>query len=312
MTISTALISNITHYMNLQNTKFLIKFKPFNDELLSSWLIRIARAHRTIPTSFTNMHFKNMYAKNIIWQRDLDIWAPKQLIEEISYKSNISYETLFNCTLKSYSGVLVEKITGKTKTPFVQSLGNYCHIKRNGGLRFCPHCLNEDKEPYFRKYWRLSFYTACTKHNVFLQDRCPKCKTPLTLSKSYKNMDFTHCYKCGFDFRQSIIEQIPACSFGLDAIKTLMDVLSKGYMEREHGRIDSLEIFRILQILNRKIYLNRQRDGALDHEVMSFKHTLLDVKENQRQSYENYISIKEQYLLYSASLYKLITKVNNV
>ena len=190
------MINNVTRYIDLNNEKFRIKPKPQEDELLSSWLVRVARAHLTLTTSFTNMHFKE-YKNNIIWQRDLDIWCPDKLIDRISFKSGYSEEIIFNMTLRSLEGIIADKITGKSNTPNIRALGNYCHIKKNGGLMFCPECLNEDKIPYFRKIWRLKEHIICEKHNIKLLSRCSNCSAPLTISKSFKEKDFIFCYKCG-------------------------------------------------------------------------------------------------------------------
>ena len=38
------MIYNVTRYIDLNNEKFRIKPKPQEDELLSSWLVRVARA----------------------------------------------------------------------------------------------------------------------------------------------------------------------------------------------------------------------------------------------------------------------------
>ena len=190
------MISNVTKFIDLNNEKFRIKPKPQEDELLSSWLVRVARAHLTHTTSFTNMHFKE-YKSNIIWQRDLDIWCPDELIERLVFKSGYSKDIIFNMTLRSLEGIVTNKITGKTFTPNIRALGNYCHIKTCGGLMFCPLCLKDDHIPYFRKIWRLKKYTICEKHNIELLNRCPNCLTPLTISKSFHEKNFTFCYKCG-------------------------------------------------------------------------------------------------------------------
>ena len=42
------MINNVTRYIDLNNEKFRIKPKHQEDELLSSWLVRIARAHLTL------------------------------------------------------------------------------------------------------------------------------------------------------------------------------------------------------------------------------------------------------------------------
>lgn len=190
------MISFVGRYIDLNNAKFLVRPKPQKNELLSSWLARVARAHLTNTTSFTNMHFKE-YRANIIWQRDLDIWCPDELIKRLSFKSGYSVEIIFEMTLRSLEGIVADHITGKSYTKNISPLGNYCHVKTKGGLHFCPECLKEDKIPYFRKEWRLSFYTHCLKHSLKLFDRCPNCKTPLTISKSFEEKSFLYCYKCG-------------------------------------------------------------------------------------------------------------------
>ena len=105
------MIYNVTRYIDLNNEKFRIKPKPQEDEPLSSWLVRVARAHLTLTTSFTNMHFKE-YKNNIIWQRDLDIWCPDKLIDRISFKSGYSQEIIFNMTLRSLEGIITIKLRG--------------------------------------------------------------------------------------------------------------------------------------------------------------------------------------------------------
>lgn len=53
------MISNVTHFQNLSKEKFFFKPLPLEDELLSSWLARVAFKHNTKTTSFTNMYFKD-------------------------------------------------------------------------------------------------------------------------------------------------------------------------------------------------------------------------------------------------------------
>jgi len=42
-------------------------------------------------------------------------------------------------------------------------------------LQFCPQCLAEDEQPYFRRQWRLATTIACARHGSRLLDRCPAC-----------------------------------------------------------------------------------------------------------------------------------------
>lgn len=138
--------------------KFPYHPAPLSDELLSSWLTRTALRHLTDPATFVNLYLPRW--KNVIWTRDLDMWADRELLEALSIKSRCAYDDLYDLTLRSYEGYLAETITPKTRNPFIQNLVNCCRIKIGNGLRFCPECLRTDAIPYFRKKWRLSFTTA--------------------------------------------------------------------------------------------------------------------------------------------------------
>jgi hypothetical protein len=143
---------------DLGEGKFRYRLDPREDELLSSWLIRIALCHLAEPATFVNLYLPRW--RNILWARDVDVWADNDLLETLSLKSGIAYEILHKLTLKFYEGYLSETINPKTRNPFIQNLVNCCRVKIGCGLRFCPDCLRADDIPYFRKKWRLSFSTA--------------------------------------------------------------------------------------------------------------------------------------------------------
>lgn len=285
------MISHVTKFINLNDKEFIIHPPPQQNELLSSWLVRVARANDIATTSFTNMHFKE-FQKNIIWQRDLDIWCPESLLDRLANKSHLTKQQLFDMTLRSYEGKLRHKIHGKNRTHFIQSLGNYAHIKKNAGLRFCPLCLASDSIPYFRKEWRLSFYTACLEHKCFLLNRCPNCNLPLTLSKNYQEKDFTFCYSCGTDLKSS--NTIKSVDKTLDVITYLMDILIKGYGMKLGKLVPSIEFFDFLKQINKMIYLWEDTKGVAAQIL--FSKPLV-----KNSCYEDFLSIEEQYLLYFAS-----------
>lgn len=301
------MISHVTKFINLNNKDFIAHPKPQTNELLSSWLARVARANDTATTSFTNMHFKE-YAKNIIWQRDLDVWCPENLINRLAEKSHLSKEQILNMTLKSYEGKLQQHIHGKSRTRFIQPLGNYCHIKTNGGLRFCPICLKEGTIPYFRKEWRLSFYTACIKHGCLMHNRCYLCSAPLVIYKNYNEKDFTFCYKCGADLKNANAYIVNKLSFGLQAIECLLKIIDQGYSTKFGKKVSSIDFFKFLKQINKMIYLWRNTNGVFDHEILGdiikFNNT------GQNINYEDSIKIEEQYLLYSGSYYLIQSNSN--
>ncbi|MGE4294337.1 MAG: TniQ family protein [Campylobacterales bacterium] len=284
--------------MDLKDARFRAHPTLLPDELLSSWLVRVARKHQTRTTSFTNMHFPE-YNKNIIWQRDLDLWAPDTLLERLSFKSGLDEAILYGSTLRSYQGKLNASMAGKGHTPLIRSLGNYCHIKRLGGLRFCPECLASGPEPYYRKRWRLSFYTACPDHKTFLLDRCPECSAPLTLSKIHEERDFGHCYKCGFDLRKAAAVAVLPDSWGIEAIRCLMEILERGSAYFDGRKIFSVDYFKGLRQIVKIIYLWGRSAGVLDHEA---KHAKLPVYSGNPHLYETLAPAEDLYYAYSAAV----------
>jgi len=177
--------------------KFPLRLRPLEDELLSSWLIRLAILHRTMPMTFTNLYLP--HTKNKLWSSDLDLQADGELLAGLSAKAaGIPVEQLHSMTLKGYEGYLFEQVYGKTRaTQFILPLGMRGRRATLPGLRFCPECLRDDPQPYFRKTWRLSLSTACPAHCCYLHDRCPHCCTPLTPYISCQDGRLTDCYKCG-------------------------------------------------------------------------------------------------------------------
>ena len=190
------MISYVTNFIDLSDKPFIVKPKPQEDELLSSWLVRVALAHDTLPWSFMNLHFPEYH--NIPFSRDLDVWAPDDLLNKIAIKSNHTFETIYALTLRSYIGTVFLK--------FNPSCGNahFSYIKVKGrsnklyGQKYCPICLEENEIPYFRKTWRLKSVDLCKIHQRKLLDRCCQCGKPISLYKFGKNgQGFMECWHCG-------------------------------------------------------------------------------------------------------------------
>lgn len=270
---------------------------PQEDELLSSWIVRTAFVHLTDPATFINLYLPEW--KNIFWMCDIDVSADEKLLQTLARKSGVTYELLYSLTLKSYEGYLSEHITGKTRNPFIQSLGRYCRVKVNHGLRFCPLCLKEDEHPYFRKKWRLSFSTACLKHKCFLKDRCAKCGSAVNLYRTMRERDsgISYCYNCGADLRQESVEQISEGSYGLWAIKRLYEILETGVYTLRNGYLYSFLFFDVLRLFVRLVYYWGRIRGLLDHEVMR-GYIDFHTQKLRNNLIEN-IPLKEQYLLFS-------------
>jgi len=187
------------------STLWPIRYKPLPDELLSSWLVRLAHGHGLKVQTLCNLTFG---AQRQIWNRDIDRLAQPWLRNELSVRTGASAASIFHTTLQSYEGILYRRFRTAGALPWILVQQMY-HRKRNGhGLQFCPTCLAEDSVPYFRKHWRIALVTVCVKHHTMLLDRCPGCGTAIAIHRvdmTKADMgvppDLCFCHSCELDLR---------------------------------------------------------------------------------------------------------------
>lgn len=291
--------------MNLDEKKFFTVPKPFEDELLSSWLIRTALRHKTNPAAFMNTHFQSI--KPDFWSRDVDIfWSTQShFINKLSYKSNIPVQILTNMSLQAYTGYLSEKIHTNTRNKLIVPLVKRGRTNQGKGIRYCPKCLEEDKEPYFRKYWRLSFVTVCPKHQCFLENCCPECHSPVTHYKIQSENDFGKCHNCNTSlYKNNHSIPVPAHSYGIQAQENLLSILHSGMFKFNDEEYLSLAFFPVLKQIGKLIYSFGLRKMVFGHESLATTVDLPKFKKKPSVLVED-ISIQEQYIIYSASEYIL-------
>lgn len=209
--------------------KLPCSIKPKEDELFSSWLVRLSYHHFLKSHSF----YKILFPKYQIWTRDIDKFAPLELINELSIKTLSTSKEIYNTTLKSYETKLYLKHNAHGNLKWVLPLGIFHRIRRNNGLVYCPKCLKDDNEPYFRKHWRLSFSVICTKCGINLHEKCPKCKKPIVFFRNdlgNKNKQppdkISYCYNCGYDLSKSRV--VYASHRCIEYQKKLFRILENG------------------------------------------------------------------------------------
>lgn len=200
--------------------------KPLPDELLSSWIVRIAEANGVKLQTMTHLLF-GLYL--IPWNRDIDRLAPKWLLKGICAHTGTGYWDAYRTTLAGYRTRLYRhrKDSGQLRWILPVKINS---TKREGyGMQYCPVCLAMDKEPYFRRKWRVALYTFCFEHRIMLHDCCPACGAAVT----FYRRDFGRgideagaiclCYQCQFDLRTAPQEPVPIYDDG--AFQLYVDML---------------------------------------------------------------------------------------
>lgn len=245
--------------------------RPLPDELLTSWLVRLAHANGLKVQTFCQHEFG---LNHQVWNRDVDRLAPDWLVRRLAEGSGLSLGTVLATSLQPYREVLFQHFPLSGQLRWILPLQLY-HRKRQGyGLQYCPRCLADDTEPYFRRAWRVALYTFCPTHGVLLQDRCPSCGSGV----AFHRLELGHpqqtqidslslCSVCGFDCRLAVtpsVERWDRRVFATwRAVLRRIDA-SKGMPHRfADGTLDVLHHICVLQVSRRRAlklhpYLCRQ------------------------------------------------------
>lgn len=167
------------------------------DELLSSWLVRLAFANGVHPLTLTDV----IWPKWRVWMLDLDRGvAPErecQATEFLGVASDVWQAATLRDIAYQVSGGLPSR---PGVWPWVLAIGAR-NRRRSGGLQYCPECLATDSIPYFRLRWRLAWHIACETHRVYLRDDCPVCASPLEPHRLGPECDHpAMCAHCAADF----------------------------------------------------------------------------------------------------------------
>lgn len=143
-----------------------------------------------------------------IWNRDIDKSASETMLEELSIRTGTPICRARATTLANYENTLYEKHNTLGPTSWILPVGIYHRTRKQFGLQYCPLCLAEDKEPYFRRKWRLAFVVSCERHHTLLHDRCPRCGAAINFHRdelgNHRKLvadSLTLCHICRFELR---------------------------------------------------------------------------------------------------------------
>lgn len=138
-------------------------------ESIGSWLLRSARhngfeslAALMQKTRYYNVHLDiPLRPQKYVPTLSLTTGRPTEEIGEMLLgKSGFDEESQGDFTARTWV------LSARDQRP--QALDGMRHV-------VCPQCIQEDAEPYWRKYWRFSFATVCRVHGALLQEFCARC-----------------------------------------------------------------------------------------------------------------------------------------
>ena len=193
-------------------------------ESITSWLVRSALRHGCDPPALTLWLWPGWR----FWALDGDRGIPEERLGALSGASGIPGEALRAATLPPIASRLQgEQLKTFSAWPWTLTIGAR-NMKRNGGIQFCPTCLQEDVTPFFRLPWRFGWNIGCALHKTTLLDRCPECSATLTPHRL--KADSAHaavCATCKTDLRNTNSE--PCSTDALNFQKAADKVALQGF-----------------------------------------------------------------------------------
>lgn len=164
---------------------------PVMGESLSSWLGRTALGNGIAPMDvLTALRRERIKTKTL----DVDLEIPDAAAMVIERWTGWPARRLADMTLLSGRGTLLPVPLAKQADPGRPSPRH----------QYCPMCLAEDQEPYFRLLWSASWVVACLHHNILLVNGCPSCGAGSCATEiAWPFRDLAQCAACGADLRRA-------------------------------------------------------------------------------------------------------------
>lgn len=243
-------------------TRWAVPVALLPNELFSTWLVRAALSQGCDPLVLTG----ELWPRWRVWTRDPDRGLSDEHLSALTVVSGIESATFHLATLRPTAVAVTQtSIENLAIWPWVLAFGSR-NRKRHGGLQYCPHCLQDDKTPYFRLEWRLAWHTNCPIHEVLLMDRCPNCNAPLEPHRLLAEAGhLAVCATCKGDLRECAVmdASIEALAFQrcADEILKSCNELSNGGVESVGGWFDRARI--LLRIFRRTDYACSSSTGLV-------------------------------------------------
>ena len=178
-----------------------VSVDPLADELLSSWLHRLALANGIAPRSFAGVFGLD----ERMWSPRLDLQLPRHVAGVLADETSVPQ-----------GAISAMMISGCSMATLLLPLRDSAHRNRSTWMQYCPQCLAADEVSYFRRQWRLASRVSCFVHGCGLRDRCPACYAGIAAFDQSELLPQHICVRCGFDLRAAPKASVKAAARRLE------------------------------------------------------------------------------------------------
>jgi hypothetical protein len=188
---------------------------PLPDEVLSSWIARVALAHGVDLTCFA----REVCSTKRIMATTIDTKPPSELMKILATRSGIALDQIYRMTLIEITNPENPQ-TCQGPQGMTSLIPGMVYDTVTSGAQYCLECLASDPIPYIRRRWKLSIVSACPRHNRVLLDRCHHCNkvsdfrfAPRASSKNQGNQIQASCRWCGINvMRMKDVDSLDSAS----------------------------------------------------------------------------------------------------
>ncbi len=173
-------------YRDFLGDRWPVAVAPQADELLSSWLHRLALANGVAPRAFGDI----VGGGGGMWSARLDLRLPQTLPAWLAARTGLASDE-----------ISVLAMPDNAMAPLWLPQRETAQRRCSTWLQFCALCLTDDRAPYFRRCWRLAARVSCFRHGCGLRDRCPACYGGLAPFAQADLAPQHLCAHCGIDLR---------------------------------------------------------------------------------------------------------------
>ena len=168
--------------------------KPLPNEIFSSWFFRLAKGNANDANRFAHHLIKSAS----LFGQDCDLQLSEAWVHTLKEKLGLSEECIRSTLINSFIGNYIKNISINGHDREILSAGTRGLARRWNAQQFCSLCLESDVEPYYRKQWRLTAFTICTKHLTILSDQCRHCYAPINCHRlTWFHSSAAYCFRCG-------------------------------------------------------------------------------------------------------------------